>query len=311
MDVFTSSPINMTTFLPSSNTTNVTTTSTITDAVNKPLSQSSHRIALIIIYTVVLVTGTVGLVIMIRVLKTNLRSWTTIAFLNLLLAHVIFLLTVPFRIHYYVTNHWSLSPLTCKIVSAMIHLHMYVVFVIYVAILVTRFVQYYKKTDRMEFYRRLHALAASVGIWSILIIVGPIILSKYGTKKPEENKCFNFGQQAIEGSVFGFNIFLSVVIILVSCILGVIVGIILYSLIKKYGAACRNQQEFWAQMRNINLIIIIFICLVPYHLFRFYYLTHTQDMEESNEVFLSITTLTCTDMLLIFTKMGIFQVCGF
>ncbi|XP_072545734.1 probable G-protein coupled receptor 141 [Salminus brasiliensis] len=292
---------------------NSTTTSTLsTQASLDNLLNSPHRIALIAIYTVVLVTGSVGLLIMTSVLKTNLRSWTTIAFLNLLLAHLIFLLTVPFRIYYYVTNYWKLPPLTCKIVSAMIHLHMYLVFVIYAVILAIRFVQYYKKTDRIEFYRRLHALAASIGIWSILIIVGPIILSQYGNQEVvDENKCFNFGQAASTGNVFGLNVFLSVVIILVSCVLSCILGVILYSMIKKNGAACRHQQEFWAQMKNISFIVIIFTCLVPYNIFRLYYLQNPSKMQDSNEIFLSITTLTCADMLLTFAGKGLCQLCGF
>ncbi|XP_066518632.1 probable G-protein coupled receptor 141 [Hoplias malabaricus] len=274
--------------------------------------ETSHKIALITIYTVVLMVGTTGLIFMIRILKTNLRSWTTIAFLNLLLAHFIFLLTIPFRIYYYATNHWGLSRSFCKIVSAMIHLHMYVVFVIYVVILIIRFLQYFKKIDRMEFYRRLHALGASIGIWSIVIILGPILLIHYGkTRNDEQTKCFNFGDEANKSWVFGLNIFLSVLIILVSCALSCVLGIILRNLIKKHGAASRVQQEVWAQVKSISLIIIIFTCLVPYHIFRLFYLKNLKTLEHVNEVFLAITTLTCCDMLLIFAGKGICHVCGF
>ncbi|XP_017572119.1 probable G-protein coupled receptor 141 [Pygocentrus nattereri] len=282
---------------------------------NSSLSDSPHRIALITIYTVVLMVGSVGITVMVNMLKTNLRSWTTIAFLNLLLAHFIFMLTIPFRIHYSVTNNWTLSQPFCKMVSAMIHLHMYLVFVIYTVILTIRFLQHFKKIDRMEFYRRLHALAASVGIWSVLIIVGPIILIHYGkdgTNVGGRNvsKCFNFGGAIKESaSALALNIFLSVVIILVSCMLSCALGVILYSIIKKHGAACRDQQEFWAQMKSVSLILIIFTCLVPYQLFRLYYLHNPESMQEDNEVFLAITTLTCIDMLLTFAGKGICYMC--
>ncbi|XP_036414439.1 probable G-protein coupled receptor 141 isoform X2 [Colossoma macropomum] len=274
---------------------------------NSSLADSPHRIALISIYTVVLLVGSVGLIVMVNMLKTNLRSWTTIAFLNLLLAHFIFMLTIPFRIHYSVTNKWTLSQPFCKMVSAMIHLHMYLVFVIYTVILTIRFLQYFKKIDRTEFYRRLHALAASVGIWSILIIIGPIILSQYGSNG-NKDKCFNFGG-AIKGAALALNIVLSVLILLVSCMLSCALGVILYSIIKMHGAACRDQQEFWAQMKSVSLILIIFTCLVPYHLFRLYYLHNPTVMQEDNEVFLAITTLTCFDMLLTFAGKGICYMC--
>ncbi|KAI4884778.1 hypothetical protein NFI96_003067 [Prochilodus magdalenae] len=275
-----------------------------------PLAEAPHRIALVTIYMVVLVAGSVGLILMISILKTNLRSWITIAFLNLLLAHFIFILTVPFRIHYYVTDKWILSPTFCKVVSVMIHLHMHLVFVIYVVILTIRYLQYFKKMDRIEFYRRLHALASSIGIWSILIIICPIILANYGNKTPRKDKCFNFGMEAKSGA-FGLNVVLSVLIILVSCILSCVLGVILHSMIKKYGPDSRHQQEFWAQMKSISIILIIFTCLVPYHLFRLYYLQNAKSSENDNEVFLAITAFTCFDMLLTFAGKGICYACKF
>lgn len=299
--------MNTTTMNPSTTSSSF---STSTHSVG--LHESPDRIALIMIYTVVLLVGSVGLILMIFMLKANLRSWTTIAFLNLLLAHFLFLLTIPFRIHYYITNLWSLSQGFCKLVSAMIHLHMYVIFVIYVVILSVRYLQYFKKADRMEFYRRLHALLASAAIWSIVLITGPVILTQYGRSgNHSATQCFKFGDEVRHGAARGFNIFLSVLIIIVSCIMSYIFGVVLYSMVKKHGRAYRDQQEFWAQMKSISLILIIFTCLVPYHLFRVYYVENTEKLQDVNEVFLAITSFTCFDMLLTYAGRGLCHLCGF
>uniref|UniRef100_A0A4W4F468 G-protein coupled receptors family 1 profile domain-containing protein n=1 Tax=Electrophorus electricus TaxID=8005 RepID=A0A4W4F468_ELEEL len=266
--------------------------------------------ALITIYVVVLVAGSVGLALMIRVLKANLHSWTTIALLNLIFAHLIFLLTVPFRIYYYATGFWYLTMSFCKLVSAMIHIHMYIVFVIYAVILTVHFLQYYKKMEQMVFDRMLHAMAASAGMWSILIIVVPIILKNYGNTKQQAYSCFDFHNELENQFTFVLNVFLSVGMVLVSIVLSYVLAIILHSVVRKHGRAFRAHQEFWAQMKHVSLMLIILICLVPYQLFRLYYLRNAERLKEHNEVFLAFTTLTCFDMLLLFSGKGICQRCG-
>lgn len=267
------------------------------------------NVALIVIYTVVLLVGITGLTVMISLLKTNIRSLTTIAFLNLMVAHFLFLLTVPFRLYYYASGTWKLGHGFCKLVSAMVHIHIYMVFTIYSILLTVRFLYFYKKTQRTEFYRRLHGLGASALVWLILLIIMlPIVLIQYG-HNPIQDTCFNFGNE-IEKKiyVYALNMILSIFIITVSCIQTCIQVIILRSMILKYGPASRSQQEFWVQIKNLSFVLIMLTCLVPYHIFRLQYLKNTEDLRQINEVFLAITGLTCFDMLT-FTGKNICKVC--
>ncbi|XP_016309353.1 probable G-protein coupled receptor 141 [Sinocyclocheilus anshuiensis] len=269
----------------------------------------SYRVALIIIYTVVLLVGITGLTVMISLLKTNIRSLTTIAFLNLMVAHFLFLLTVPFRIYYYASQTWQLGQGFCKLVSAMVHIHIYMVFTIYSILLTVRFLHFYKKTQRTEFYRRLHGLGASALVWCILLIIMlPLVLIQYGHKTIPENQCFKFGDELQEHHVYALNMVLSILIITVSCFQTCIQAIILRQMILKYGAASSAQQEFWVQIKNLSFVLILLTCLVPYHLFRLQYLNNTKDLNQINEVFLAITGLTCFDMLT-FTGKSICKVC--
>lgn len=270
----------------------------------------AREIALISIYTLVLVVGSIGVILMIGVLKSNMRSWTTVAFFNLVLVHCFFLVTIPFRIYYYAKNYWGLNSFFCKVVSSMIHIHMHVVFVIYVIILTIHFFHYFKKIEQMEFYRSIHAMAFSVSIWSVVIIVGPVTVYHYGKHANDsETKCFHFGSELKEGPVLGCNIFLSVCTVIFSCIMSCMLALILYLMIKKHGASSWAQQEFWAQMKNVSLVLIILCCLVPYHLYRLYYMTNISALQNENEVFLAITSLTCFDMMLVFARKGICHRC--
>lgn len=293
----------------------VTSTSSTLEVHHLPVP---YRIALIIIYSVVLLVGITGLFLMISLLKANIRSLTTIAFLNLMVAHFLFLLTVPFRIYYFASEKWDLGPGMCKLISAMVHIHICMVFTVYTIILTLRFLQYYKKTQRTEFYRRLHALGASALVWFLLLLIMlPLVQSQYG-KPPEssdksnktsnETQCFKFHNMLNTTPIYVLNMILSIFIISVSGLQTCIQAIILHAMIHKYGQACRSQQEFWVQIKNLIFVLILLTCLVPYHLFRLQYLNKTQDLHAINEVFLAITGLTCFDMLT-FTGKNVCQAC--
>lgn len=105
----------------------------------------------------------------------------------------------------------------------MIHAHIYLAFVFYVIILVTRYLAFYKRTDRMEFYRRLHAIGASVAVWLIMLTIAlPVAILEYGSPDSDAPtstatyQCFSFGGQLNDPAVAVFNYILSSIIIIIS-----------------------------------------------------------------------------------------------
>lgn len=55
-------------------------------------------------------------------------------------------------------------------------------------------------------------------------------------------------------------------------------------------------QEFWAQLKSLCFAVVLLVCFMSYYMFRNYYLEHLQQLEHTNEVFLSLTALSCLDM---------------
>nr|XP_046146758.1 probable G-protein coupled receptor 141 isoform X2 [Oncorhynchus gorbuscha] len=269
------------------------------------------RLTLLSIYSLVLVIGVIGLALMIHILQSNMRSVITIAMLNLTLAHFLFLLTVPFRIYYYAAGYWMLGEMLCKVVSAMIHVHMYMAFVFYVVILVIRLLGFHSKKDRYEFYRKLHAFGASVAVWTVMfMVIPPILYYKYGkdvhdnttnnktnTMSDNNSHCFQFGNHLEKHTVARvLNYIMSSVIIIVACVLTALQCHVMILLTRKYGRDCMSHQEFWAQLKSLCFALVLLVCFVPYHMFRMYYLGHL-DLQNINEVFLSLTAFSCFDML--------------
>ncbi|XP_041737878.2 probable G-protein coupled receptor 141 [Coregonus clupeaformis] len=275
-----------------------------------------YRLVLLSIYSLVLVIGTIGLGLIIHILQNNMRSVITIALLNLTLAHLFFLLTVPFRIYYYVAGYWGLGKPLCKVVSSMIHVHMYMAFFFYVVILVIRLLGFRSKKDRYEFYRKLHAFVASVAVWVVVfVVIFPLLYFNYGKEDHEDStnhnrnktasnvsQCFQFGSHLKKHDVVKMlNYIMSTVIIIVACVLTALQCHVMILLTRKYGRDCRSHQEFWAQLKSLCFVMVLLVCFAPYHVFRIYYLGNLLQLEAPNEVFLSLTALSCFDM---FTFLG-------
>ncbi|NXA11376.1 GP141 protein, partial [Sapayoa aenigma] len=258
---------------------------------------------LITVYSVAFAGGGIGSITMLFVLvKMNTLSVTTTAFINLVVVHSLLLLTMPFRLHYYVNKKWVFKMPFCKMVSAMVHIHMYLTFLFYVITLVIRWLIFFQWKDKVEFYRKLHAIAASAVVWvCVMIFVVPVFYFQYGSSGSyNDTTCFKFHKELQQESVKTLNY---IIIVAVTCISCVLLGLQIFILVKvarKLSNSLWSHQEFWAQVKNLIFIWVIIICFLPYHLFRAYYIQHLRDfgqLESYNEVFLSLTALSCLDLL--------------
>ncbi|CAI9551105.1 unnamed protein product [Staurois parvus] len=232
--------------------------------------------------------------------RTNTRSLTTTAVINLLVVHGIFLLTVPFRITYYVKRKWSFGFPFCKIISVSIHIHIYLAFIFYVAMLIIRYISYFKQKDKIEFYRKLHSVVASAAVWIIIILVMfPLVYLQYGNGEDNKftEKCFHFHKAINKPYVRGLNYFVVVVIVGIVCLLLAVQIFIIVKIVKKLKKSALDHQEFWAQLKSLFFILVMVICFFPYHMFRFYYIQYKEECYYYNEIFLGITALSCVDLL--------------
>ncbi|XP_017930771.1 probable G-protein coupled receptor 141 [Manacus vitellinus] len=264
---------------------------------------STMSTILITVYSVAFVGGGIGSITMSFVLfSMNTLSVTTTAIINLVVVHSLLLFTMPFRIHYYVNKKWVFKMPFCKMVSAMVHIHMYLTFLFYVITLVIRWLIFFQWKDKVEFYRKLHAVAASAAVWVVVIIfVVPVFHFRYGhSGSYNDTTCFKFHKELQRESVKALNYILIVAVACISCVLLGLQIFILVKVARKLSTSFWSHQEFWAQVKNLIFIWVIIICFLPYHLFRAYYVQHIRDfgqLESYNEVFLSLTALSCLDLL--------------
>lgn len=261
-----------------------------------------------VLYLLVFIGGIIGVIVMSTTLMSNMLSVTRVSMINLLVVHLVFLITVPFRVYYYASADWTLGFSFCKLVSSMLHVHMYLSFIFYAIILCTRYLAYFEWKHRLEFYRDLHAVIASVTIWAIILaIVIPSTITYGSGMSTDNNQCFEFGIALNDPNVKVLNYIICTVVLLIWVTLGTGQGYILWSVCRKHGRVSWVHQEFWAQIKSLCFVLIMLVCFVPYQAFRIYYTCkYKGDLEKVNEVFLAITGFSCFDML-VFAGRGIWR----
>lgn len=282
---------------------NTTTPSNIS---NTDLSYcNAHcRMILITVYGMVLLGGTTGTVLMSRLMfRRKSQSMIATIVLNIIVLHLILLISLPFRLRFYVLDVWELGSFTCRLVSSIIYFHMYFTFVFYVAIVIFRLLMYFNKVQMQEL-QKYHAVVLSIIIWMVgSLIFLPIFFLQYGIDPSySEYRCFEFYKDINHGKFLILNYSMIVIMITVVMILFLIQIGVIVQLTKALWPDMWTHQEYRAQIKSFFFLIVIAVCFVPHHAFRVYFIQNYSGIENSelvlyNEIFVALTTVCCLDML--------------
>ncbi|NXE95958.1 GP141 protein, partial [Menura novaehollandiae] len=252
---------------------------------------------LIVLHIINLVGGTLGVIMMSRQLfQRRSQSVMTIIIISLLVLHTFLLLSIPFRLSYYILREWKFESFACRLVSATIYLHMYATFAFYVAIIIIRLF-------RLEF-GKCYTTAWVGAVWLVgALVVTPVLLSYYGTSKSyNSSECFQFQGELQEVHMVITNYCLIGILVSVCAVLTVIQLTVIYRLAVKYWPDINSHVEFRAQAKSLFFILVTLVCFMPHHVFRVYYIQNSHLDKDCklllyNEVFLALTTMCCLDML--------------
>ncbi|NXY18510.1 GP141 protein, partial [Atrichornis clamosus] len=252
---------------------------------------------LIFLYIISLAGGALGVVMMSQQLfQRRSQSVMTIIIISLLVLHTFLLLSIPFRLSYYILREWKFGKFACRLVSATIYLHMYATFTFYTAIIIIRLFC-------LEF-GKCYTTAWVGAVWLVgVLVITPVLLSYYGTSNTyNSSECFQFQRELQEAHMVITNYCLVGILVSACAVLTVIQLTVIYRLAVKYWPDINSYVEFRAQVKSLFFILVTLICFMPHHVFRVYYIQnyhHDKDHKLLlyNEVFLALTTMCCLDML--------------
>uniref|UniRef100_A0A8C3X5A5 G-protein coupled receptors family 1 profile domain-containing protein n=1 Tax=Catagonus wagneri TaxID=51154 RepID=A0A8C3X5A5_9CETA len=279
---------------------------TLSNASNKDLGHCDRhcRTILITLYGGVLLGGTAGAITMsCMMLKRNSQSMIAMIILNIIVLHSILLVSLPFRLSYYVLVVWEFGFFTCRLVSCIIYGHMYFTFVFYVVIVILRLLIYFKKLQ-MQQLQKYHIVVLCISIWMVgCIIFLPFFFLQYGINPSySEQRCFEFYKDLNRREFIILNYSMIVIMMTTVVTLFLIQMGVIVQLAKALWPDMWAHQEYRAQIKSFFFLLVIVVCFIPHHAFRVHFIQNYSETGNSelvlyNEIFVALTTACCLDML--------------
>ena len=268
-------------------------------------------------YTIITLLGLTGNGLALVVLiKTNRQSSPFhVYMMNLVVADLLCVMTLPLRIIYYVRKgHWSMGNFLCIFSSYALYVNLYCSIYFMVAMSFTRFLAIVYPVKNLQLMTVNRARMVCVGIWVfICLLSSPFLMSgQYVDPTTNTTKCFDAPRKISDklivlsylSLVIGF-VLPSLVILL--CYAGIIHTLVSRSQLSRTLSAQQQQRAMGTKaIRMIIIVLLTFtISFMPYHVLRTVFLSRHHpncqkiQMQKSVVVTLCLAAAnTCFDPLL-------------
>ncbi|XP_040401445.1 probable G-protein coupled receptor 34 [Cygnus olor] len=282
------------------------------------LEDDALSFALILFYSVIFVVGLAGNVIALFAFLCihQKRNSIQVYLLNVAIADLLLIFCLPFRILYHVNNNtWMFGHILCKIVGTLFYMNMYISIVLLGLISLDRYVKITKSVKRPKMLTATQSIYICCAVWALaltgfLVVVAP---SFFKSEVSNSTMCFHYRNKknAMTEAVLNYIIviiFWTVFFLLILSYVKIAKNLLKIS---RRRSNFPNAGKYTRTARNSFIVLIIFtICFVPYHIFRFVYITSQLQntpcywkgiIHKSNEVMLIFSSFnSCLDPVMYF-----------
>ncbi|XP_074070262.1 putative G-protein coupled receptor 34 [Macrotis lagotis] len=244
-----------------------------------PMNEQLLSVVLTIFYSIIFIVGLVGNIIALYVFLGihHKRNSIQIYLLNVAIADLLLIFCLPFRILYHVKNNWTLGVILCKTVGTLFYMNMYISIILLGLISLDRYVKINRSIHQHKALTTKQSIYICCIVWAIAI-TGFLTMIISALKKGGHNstKCFHYRDKhnAKGEAIFNYIIVIVFWLIFLLLILSYIKIASFLLRISKRRVNFPNSGKYHTTARNSFIVLIIFtICFVPYHAFRFIYIT--------------------------------------
>lgn len=206
-------------------------------------------------------------------LRSVCKSWKStgninIFMLNLGLADLLYLFTLPFLVYYYANNSvWTFGPIFCKVTRFCFNVNLYGSIGFLTCISVYRYLGIVHPMKVMGKIRSRHSLGITALVWLLVII--QILPDMFFDKNDEKSplSCFDTTSNDMIQSYLPYSVSWAVT----GFALPLLVILVCYGHIVVVLARNANVNPVLKQrcLRLVVILVILFsICFIPYHVFR-------------------------------------------
>ncbi|XP_048793819.1 probable G-protein coupled receptor 34 [Lagopus muta] len=271
------------------------------------LEDHALSLALILFYSVIFVVGLVGNIIALFAFLCihQKRNSIQVYLLNVAIADLLLIFCLPFRILYHIFNNtWMFGWILCKIVGTLFYMNMYISIVLLGLISLDRYVKINKSVKRPKMLNTTRSIHICCIVWAVALTGFSLVVvpSLFTSEISNSTLCFHYRHKknAITEAILNYIIviiFWTVFLLLILSYVKIAKNLLKIS---RKRANFPNAVKYTQTARNSFIVLIIFtICFVPYHMFRFVYIT--SQLQEPSCYWKGIIH-TCNEVMLIFSS---------
>lgn len=242
------------------------------------------------VFSIVFVVGLIMNVIAMYIFSCTLkvRNETTTYMMNLVVSDLLFVLTLPLRIFYFIRQDWPFGGLLCKLSVSLFYTNMYGSILFLTCISVDRFLAIVYPLRSRDLRTKRNAKIVCVAVW-VLVLSGslPTGFLLDSTPRQSDNPsarfCFeNFSSNQWKSHLSKVVIFIETVGFLIPLLLNVFCSAMVLQTLRRPQAVTRggklNKTKI-LRMIMVHLFIFCF-CFIPYNVnLVFYSLVRTKILE--------------------------------
>lgn len=230
-----------------------------------------------LVFVVGLLFNTVAVYIFACTLK--MRNETTTYMMNLVVSDSLFVLSLPFRIVYFVKREWIFSEVFCKISVALFYTNMYGSILFLTCISIDRFLAIVYPFRSQTIRTKRNAKLACLAVWTIILSGGIAVAIQLDTtsdknKNASKHYCFeNYSKSQWRSDLSKVVMFIGTVGFLIPLMLNVFCSAMVLRTLKNPHTISRggnlNKTKI---LRMIIVHIVIFcFCFIPYNVNLIFY----------------------------------------
>ncbi|XP_074954445.1 putative G-protein coupled receptor 34 [Phalacrocorax aristotelis] len=246
-----------------------------------PMDDNSLSLALTVFYSIIFVIGLVGNVVALFAFLCihQKRNSIQVYLVNVAIADLLLIFCLPFRILYHVSkNTWMFGLILCKIVGTLFYMNMYISIVLLGLISLDRYVKINKSVKHPKMLSTTRSIHICCTVWAFALAGFIMVVAPSFFKSEDRNStlCFHYRnkQDAMTEAILNYIIVVIFWIVFFLLILSYVKIAKNLLKISKKRADFPNAGKYTQTARNSFIVLIIFtICFVPYHMFRFVYIT--------------------------------------
>ncbi|NXY58802.1 GPR34 protein, partial [Callaeas wilsoni] len=273
------------------------------------LDDKSHSLSLtlLVFYSIIFVVGLVGNVIALFAFLCihQKRNSIQVYLLNVAVADLLLIFCLPFRILYHaINNSWMFGRILCKVVGTLFYMNMYISIVLLGLISLDRYIKINKSVKRPRMLTATRSVQICCTVWAIalagfIVVVAP---SFFKTDDSNSTQCFHYRSKHNAKTEAILNYITVLIFWIVFFLLILSYFKIANNLLKisRRRANFPNAGKYTKTARNSFIVLIIFtVCFVPYHMFRFVYIT---SQLQTPSCYWQEIIHTCNEVMLIFSS---------